>query len=353
MQNFVKRLKAFNTKHRKLVPVLIYFELIAIVFVSIFGYIKKHIKGAALAVATILAVVVAVMFLSNKNSRANVAGDDLVAADTSVSVAEAVVTEAIAEEAVAGEASFTEETEVAVEAASEATTVEMTEAVEAASEDTSEEAVETVSEVVETIVPEIVDTVELGVGTGKAVSQEEFDQFVKKYNDTVGWLWFEDERLNYPIMRAEDNNKYALKDYAGNDSDTGAIFLDYRNARDFSDSNSIIYGHNMRNRTMFGALKIYKEDLGFLELHKYFQIITSEGRSRYQIFAFMDVPKDSYIYDVIGKNPSNMREYLDTIEYKTYIDTGIEPTVDDQIVMLSSCTKSDELYFVIFGVKVD
>ena len=333
MQNFVMKLKAFNNKHRKLVPILIYFEIIAIVIVSICGYFRKHFKVVALAAVTVLAVVVAVMLLNNKSSRASMAENDVLVADTEESAVSTVVTETT---------TSASSEEVVGEASAEESTVEET-VVEA-------EPVETVA--VDTT-PEIVDTIEIGDGTGPAISQEDFDQFVKRYNDTVGWLWFEDERLNYPIMKAEDNNKYALKDYEGNDSETGAIFLDYRSDADFSDSNSIIYGHNMRNRTMFGALKIYKEDLGFLELHKYFQIITSEGRTRYQIFAFMDVPKNSYIYDVVGKNPSNMREYLDTIEYKTYIDTGIEPTVDDQIVMLSSCTKSDELYFVIFGVKVD
>lgn len=97
----------------------------------------------------------------------------------------------------------------------------------------------------------------------------------------------------------------------------------------------------------------YKDDLGFLENHKYFQIITPEGRTRYMIFAFMDVPKNSYIYDVVGADPDNMREFLDTIEYKTYIDTGIEPTVDDKIITLSTCTRSDTLFFVMFAVEVE
>ena len=104
---------------------------------------------------------------------------------------------------------------------------------------------------------------------------------------------------------------------------------------------------------MFGALKNYKEDLGFLDEHKYFQIITPEGSGRYMLFAFMDVSKNSYIYDVCGDNTSRMREFLDTIEYKTYIDTGIEPTVDDKIITLSTCTQKDDLFFVMFAVKVD
>lgn len=381
MQNFVMKLKAFNNNHRKLVPVLIYFEIIAIVFVSIGVYIKRHLKIVVPAVVAVIAIIIAVTQLGTTNSKTSVTDtvSEASVEETTVEAAEIESLEAsvaemtdgettseasVADISIAEESAFDESyAETATDSTGGDSSFDENKAVETVvpeatavetlvPEATAEETVVPKAAVEETTKPEIVDTIIPGEGTDKAVSQEAFDEFVKKYNETVGWLWFEDGRLNYPIMRADDNNKYALKDYAGNDSDTGAIFLDYRNATDFSDSNSIIYGHNMRNRTMFGALKIYKEDLGFLELHKYFQIITSEGKSRYQIFAFMDVPKNSYIYDVIGKKPSNMREYLDTIEYKTYIDTGIEPTVDDQIVMLSSCTKSDELYFVIFGVKV-
>ena len=178
-------------------------------------------------------------------------------------------------------------------------------------------------------------------------------EFIKAHTEAVGWIRFEDDLISYPIMQAEDNSKYTIKDADGNDSETGAIFLDYRSSADFTDSNTIIYGHNMRDRSMFGALKNYKEDLGFLDEHKYFQIITPEGSGRYMLFAFMDVPKNSYIYDVCGDNTSRMREFLDTIEYKTYIDTGIEPTVDDKIITLSTCTQKDDLFFVMFAVKVD
>lgn len=351
------KLKAFNNKHRKLVPVLIYFEIVAIVFVSICGYVRKHLKVVVPAIVAAVVIIVAMIHLSGAKSDAVDASSDIVVTAESTDKTTKIDVETAAaapEESLESASSVSKE----VNKTEETTTAATDEYVEVSEDSANVEAsIETSSSDNETKksskkTSKIVDTIEIGTNTTKTVTKEDVDAFVQKYNNTVGWLWFEDQRISYPIMRADDNTTYALKDYEGNDSETGAVFLDYRNATDFSDSNSIIYGHNMRNRTMFGALKIYKEDLGFLELHKYFQIITPEETARYEIFAFMDVPKDSYIYDVVGKNPSNMREYLDTIEYKTYIDTGIEPGVDDQIVMLSSCTKSDELYFVIFAVKI-
>ncbi|WP_176757100.1 class B sortase [Butyrivibrio sp. INlla14] len=304
-----------------------------IFFASIFKGIRRHFVVVLAALLLILGMFAAVKLIPGRSESSGACNGPEVVETVSV----ASISEASSEADEAGDTLSSSET---IDLGDAVTSTESTESSSKNGEKSSE-------------TKEIVDTIIIGEDVGQNISQEAFDKFVQRYTDTVGWLYFEDERLSYPIMRSNDNDKYAEDDYAGNESETGAIFLDFRCDPEFTDSNSIIYGHNMRNRTMFGALRIYKEDLSFLDQHKYFQIRTSNGISRYMIFAFMDVPKDSYIYDVYGKNPSNMREYLDTIEYKTYIDTGIEPTVDDQIVMLSTCTKSDDLYFVMFAVKVD
>lgn len=340
MKNLLSKFKTFNNNHRKLVPFLIYFEILVIVFASIFKGIRRHFVLVLAALLLILGIFAAVKLIPGKSGTAAADKGPEAVETVSVSLSEIADTSA---------AEVTDKTDVNETAEKANIQDKSSQEGKTSSKDSSSKN----GEKKDSETKEIVDTIIIGEDVGQNISQEAFDKFVQRYTDTVGWLYFEDERLSYPIMRSSDNDKYSVDDYAGNESETGAIFLDFRCDPEFTDSNSIIYGHNMRNRTMFGALRIYKEDLSFLDQHKYFQIRTSNGISRYMIFAFMDVPKDSYIYDVYGKNPSNMREYLDTIEYKTYIDTGIEPTVDDQIVMLSTCTKSDDLYFVMFAVKVD
>ncbi len=183
------------------------------------------------------------------------------------------------------------------------------------------------------------------------VSDSDINKVFEDYPESVAWIRFEDGLISYPVMQSEDNTKYTIKDYTGSDSDTGAIFMDYRSSDSFNDPNTIIYGHNMRDYSMFGAFKYYKNDLTFLKDHKYFQIITPEGTSRYMIFAYMNVPKDSDIYNMVGDSSDKMRGFLDKIEYRTFIDTGIEPTVEDKIITLSTCTQSDNLHFVMFAVK--
>ncbi|WP_026487998.1 class B sortase [Butyrivibrio sp. XBB1001] len=369
MKNLLSKFKTFNNNHRKLVPFIIYFEILVIVFASIFKGIRRHFVVALAALLLILGIFAAVKLIPGKSGTSGADKEPEVVETVSVASASEASSETdeagdvVSAGATLASGDTVSLSEIADTSAAEVTDkTDVNETAEKANiQDKSSQEGKTSSkdssskngEKKDSETKEIVDTIIIGEDVGQNISQEAFDKFVQRYTDTVGWLYFEDERLSYPIMRSSDNDKYSVDDYAGNESETGAIFLDFRCDPEFTDSNSIIYGHNMRNRTMFGALRIYKEDLSFLDQHKYFQIRTSSGISRYMIFAFMDVPKDSYIYDVYGKNPSNMREYLDTIEYKTYIDTGIEPTVDDQIVMLSTCTKSDDLYFVMFAVKVD
>ena len=317
MQSFLSKIKDFNNKHRKIAPFLIWIEIILIFLASIIKNICRHYK-ILLTVAVVLIVIgISARHLASVESKAP-EEESVVSASEEVSVVEEVLQEAT---------------------------------VEASNEASGEESL-TDASVAETSL-ENADAGVLSESTGSVYVDSGIQEFIKAHTEAVGWIKFEDDLISYPIMQADDNSKYAIKDADGNDSETGAIFLDYRSSADFSDSNTIIYGHNMRDRSMFGALKNYKEDLGFLDDHKYFQIITPEGSGRYMLFAFMDVPKNSYIYDVCGDNTSRMREFLDTIEYKTYIDTGIEPTVDDKIITLSTCTQKDDLFFVMFAVKVE
>ena len=379
MQNLLSSFKEFNNKHKKLVPFIIYFEIIAVILASAFKHIRKNIKLVALIILIVAIIILAIRYLAGSGNRNDgnagteivetVSVDEVIAARSAsgsgdeasvIETSEEAVSTASSEsvEAADGESGIditATETNEEVNASDDISNAASNEAV---SESTVDAAVDASNEDTSDLAQndnEATDSAE-GGKTARPVAtlpKEGISKFIAVYPETIAWIWFEDDRLNYPIMQSEDNTKYMIKDFQGNDSDTGSLFLDYRASADFTDSNSIIYGHNMRDRTMFGALRTYKDDLGFLENHKYFQIITPEGRTRYMIFAFMDVPKNSYIYDVVGADPDNMREFLDTIEYKTYIDTGIEPTVDDKIITLSTCTRSDTLFFVMFAVEVE
>ena len=106
-----------------------------------------------------------------------------------------------------------------------------------------------------------------------------------KNKDVVGWIRFKHPKIiSYPIMQKDDNDFYLHKNIKKEYSFAGSIFMDYHNHKNFLDSNTLIYGHNMANESMFGSLKKYNEK-SYWKKNKYFYIYTRDGKRRkYKIY---------------------------------------------------------------------
>lgn len=94
-----------------------------------------------------------------------------------------------------------------------------------------------------------------------------FEELQARNPEIRGWIRIDGTEISYPVVQGEDNYKYVNKDAVGKDSLSGSIFMDYRNAADFSDPNTILYGHHMAKDTMFGELDKYT-DFSFFESHR-------------------------------------------------------------------------------------
>ena len=103
----------------------------------------------------------------------------------------------------------------------------------------------------------------------------------------VAWISIDGTSIDYPIMQGENNNEYLNKNPYGEYSLSGSIFLDSRNASDFSDGYSLIYGHHMSGDIMFGALDSYLEK-SYLESHKNGEIIINNHTYKVSYFAVLE-----------------------------------------------------------------
>ena len=381
INKFMLRVKAFNEKHRKCARITTAFALIILAILSIllgiaekicdvilglFGSGKRFITVLA-TVLLIVAIVAAAIWVKNSkkpdapdvnDKSAEQIVDTLVEAELSKAEDEkepaVESSQGISEEAKESEESTQGISEEAKE--SEESTQEISEeakAIEESTQDLSEEN----KEVTESAQGASQEAEELRNAEYTQalvdISEVDLEAFMKKYPETVGWLYFEDGHISYPIMQDGDNNKYRKLDYTGEEARTGAIFLDYRSAADFSDSNSIIYGHYMKDRTMFGTLRDYREDPKYYNDHQYFQVITPDKIYRYQIFAYMDVPKSYVIYDYIGDASYEFVKDAEPVRIKSYMDSEIVVNKTKKVVTLSTCTDKDKLYFVVLGVMVE
>lgn len=184
----------------------------------------------------------------------------------------------------------------------------------------------------------------------------DFDELLKINPDTIGWIRFAPEPsvINYPIVQGKDNEEYLHKTFSANENTLGAIFLNVDNNSNFNDRNSIIYGHRMRDGSMFRHIQDY-DDKAFWEANPYFYIYTKDGRRLvYQVYSTGEVEDTSECYRTEFATDEEFQKFLDMTKQIALYDTGVEVTTGDKIITLSTCTSaSDNHRFVVRGVRVE
>ncbi len=169
--------------------------------------------------------------------------------------------------------------------------------------------------------------------------------------DVIGWITIDNMEISYPIMHGDDNDYYLSHTFSGESNSAGSIFMEAANNPDFEDCHTIIYGHNMRNLSMFGTLKYYKEE-EFYEEHRYFTIYTEEHVYRYEIFAYYDISEVGDIYTVGFVPGEEFQEFINKMIRRSYYDTNIEVTEQDKVITLSTCSSKGNR-FVINAKRVE
>ena len=181
----------------------------------------------------------------------------------------------------------------------------------------------------------------------------DFKSLQEKNSDTVGWIEIPGTEINYPIVKGDDNDFYLHRDFQGEKSKSGSIFMDYRNDGDFTNRHSILYGHNMRNGSMFAGLMAYKDSAFFAQNDKIF-IDMPEGRTIWQIFAAYVTTTDFYYIITDFPDDPSFSSFLQTIESKSSFQSTVSPVASDHLLTLSTCTyEYDDARFVVHAIRVD
>ena len=183
----------------------------------------------------------------------------------------------------------------------------------------------------------------------------DFDKLKSVNEDVVGWIYVDAlPDISYPIVKGKDNQTYLHQTYEKNYNFAGTIFVDYENSGDFSDCNTLVYGHNMKNGSMFGHLKKFREDDKLYKQDKYFWILTPERNYRYEIISAYTTGVNSDTYTLFKGPGEEFEKYLETIKGYSEIQTDdTDLTIKDRIVTLSTCTGNESTRFVVQGKRVD
>lgn len=162
--------------------------------------------------------------------------------------------------------------------------------------------------------------------------------------------------VDYPILQSETNNAYYLKRTVNREwSVYGSIFTEDYNKKDFSDFNTLVYGHNMKNGTMFGSLKKFR-DASFFEKNRYIYIYTENRILKYEIFAACTWDNKHILASRNFKLEQNRTLYLEEIfavrDMNSQVKKDIEVTADDRIITLSTCMNDKSKRFIVSGVLI-
>ena len=181
----------------------------------------------------------------------------------------------------------------------------------------------------------------------------DFNELKSINDDVVGWIYMEAlPEINYPIVHGEDNDYYLHRTYKKEDNFAGTIFIDSSNSPDFSDQNTIVYGHNMKNGSMFGKLKYYQKQ-ETIDKSKYFWILTPEEDYKYEIFAVYVANVSGDTYTLIKGPGQETIDYGNAMQNKSLLDLEKRDFIEtDKIVTLSTCTGNTSTRFVVQGVRV-
>ena len=211
-------------------------------------------------------------------------------------------------------------------------------------------------EVVKEVTPTVTVSPEPVITEQKEAPQVpiDFAALREKNPDVYAWIRIPGTDIDYPVLQREGDNSYYLNHtLEGKEKQEGAIFTESYNGQDFSDPNTVIYGHNMKNGTMFRQLHEY-QDRKFMQENSEVLIYQPGRILQYQIFAAYVYDNRHLLQSFDFEDPQVFQSYLKSVQERkdmtSSIDTSVELTGEDPILTLSTCNGNDEQRYLVQAV---
>ena len=170
----------------------------------------------------------------------------------------------------------------------------------------------------------------------------DFKGLKEKNSDTVAWIKIENTNIEYPVVKGKDNKYYLTKSFDKTNNSAGWVFMDYRNKADGTDKNTVLYGHNRKDRSMFGTLNsVFIEEWCNNEQNKFITYITEDEYSIYEIFSAYRIEEEDYYITTDFKNDAEYEQFLKKIKKRSYRDFQTDVGKEDKILTLSTCSSAN------------
>ena len=179
----------------------------------------------------------------------------------------------------------------------------------------------------------------------------DFEGLLAENPDVVGWIYSEGTQINYPVMHGSSNEEYLYTMINGAYNSSGSIFMDFRNQPDLSDYSTIIYGHHMKNGSMFASLHQYTKQ-SFHDEHKYLWFLTPDHIYRLDAIAGYVGNAEAEIYTIFT-DMDELNRYLTFALSNSNFEAEKIPEYINGIIALSTCAyEYDDARYVLVCVPV-
>lgn len=165
----------------------------------------------------------------------------------------------------------------------------------------------------------------------------DFEGLREVTEDVIGWIYCEGTAIHYPVLKGRDNDTYLRHAYDGSYSEAGCIFIEERNRPGFADANTIIYGHNMNDGSMFADLKKWAEE-DFYKEHPVIWLLTPEQNYVIELFSCYVTSGYSETYTIFTGPCPELDEYLKKCAEQSAYRTEVELDPEAGYVLLSTCS---------------
>lgn len=199
-----------------------------------------------------------------------------------------------------------------------------------------------------------------GDGTDTSSDEEENLPFVYDHqallninSEGQGYLYIPSIDLRLPVVQGTDNEYYLNHTFNKVYNAAGALFIDSRVDKGLGGSNVIIYGHNMKNGSMFAKLAYYKNESFYRQQgNDVFYIYTGDEIREYRIFDAFENDPEGYVYTCNFGTASQLQEYASTVKSYSLYDTGVDVSSATQVVTFSTCTGDGARRIIVQGIYV-
>lgn len=184
------------------------------------------------------------------------------------------------------------------------------------------------------------------------VSPIDFDSLLEENPDVVAWIRIDDTNIDYPILQTDDNGYYLYRDFYGNDSQSGSIYLDFESEADFGGRHNIIYGHRMRNGSMFRDVINFRQE-SFFKSHPYFSIYTPEREIRLKVISCFYSESNYMLRWTHFTSQSNFDRYVASVLSQCPYAEQVEFPVRSIYTLITCSYEVNDARTMLVAVEVD